>query len=438
MNMPRFNFASPNPLDAWVAARTGLSEADFCHTQLQVYQIDRFVDTVTWAKLHSPYYRHALADVNAHALRSLEDVRRLPFTTAEDLCRNNPTLLCVSQNEISRIVTLDTSGTGGSPKRLYFTPEDQEATIDFFLHGMAVLTRPGDRVAILFPGERPGSVGGLLALALRRLGATPILLGWPHDSETAALQLKNSHVDIIAGAPIAVLALAKSTGAMQVRSVLLSSDHVAQSLRNSLEKIWGCEVFEHYGMTEMGLGGGVDCTAHTGYHMRENDLLIELLQPGSNEPTQPEELGEIVISTLTRRGMPLIRYRTGDLSRLRTETCPCGSPLMRLDYIHGRIGTPVNLGLGILNMAMLDEVLLADNGVIDFAATYRLTSSPHLHLDIASLNGEDELPLLKCRLLEIPVLAHAVDHGLQLSLSYVGRELIKHAGKRRIHVEMAP
>lgn len=438
MNTPAHDFALPNPLDAWVAARTGLNAQNFSRPRLQACQMERFVDTLTWARQHSPFYRSTLAHIDANALRSLEDIRYLPFTTAEDLCRNDPSLLCVSQNEISRIVTLDTSGTGGSPKRLYFTPEDQEGTIDFFLHGMAVLTHPGDRVAILFPGERPGSVGHLLSLALQQLGATPVLLGWPHDLEATSRRLQESGADIVAGAPVAVMALAKATGPINVRRVLLSSDHVANSLKASLEHIWGCEVFNHYGMTEMGLGGGVDCAAHNGYHMRENDLLIELIRPGSNKCSQPGETGEIVISTLTRRGMPLIRYRTGDLSRICVAPCPCGSPLMRLDYIHGRIGSHVDLGTGLLSMATLDEALLADRSVLDFSATYHQTSVPALQLEIASLQGEDKLPAMRNRLLEIPVLAQAVDRGLQLSLAYAGRQLIKRTGKRRISLETTP
>lgn len=95
--------------------------------------------------------------------------------------RHDPPLLCVSQGEISRIVTLN-SGTSGPSKRIFFTPEDQESTIDFFEQGMSVFTRPGDRVLILFPGERPGSVGSLLAVALQRMSAIP-MSGWPVDGE---------------------------------------------------------------------------------------------------------------------------------------------------------------------------------------------------------------------------------------------------------------
>jgi len=108
-------------------------------------------------------------------LDALEDMARLPFTEACDLERNDPPLLALSLSAIARAVTLDTSGTGGPPKRHYFTAEDLEATIDFFHHGPTMLTRPGDRLGMAFPAGWPGGIGEGLTAALHRLGALPLL-----------------------------------------------------------------------------------------------------------------------------------------------------------------------------------------------------------------------------------------------------------------------
>jgi len=424
MNAPWPEGLPANPLDAWLTARLGgIALAD--------HQVARLIETVTWAKQRSPFYRRLLADFDERRLTTPEALQHLPFTTADDLRRNDPPLLCLSQSDISHVVTLETSGTSGAPKRLFFTPDDQERTIDFFQHGMSVLTRPGERVAILFPGERPGSVGDLLATGLRRMGATPIVAGWPQDAAATAALLQHERPDVVAGAPVAVLAVARHSPSLHVKKVLLSSDHVATSLRTGLAELWRCEVFEHYGMTEMGLGGGVDCGAHAGYHMREHELLVEVVDPESGAARSPGEVGEVVFTTLTRRGLPLIRYRSGDISRIAPGACPCGSPLLRLERIHGRVD-PDNREL---TMALLDEALFARREIVDFSATYRPGPRPTLHLDIATLPGSDEPKALHSALAAIPVLTQ----GFRLSVAvFADGRLRTRVGKRRIVLDNAP
>ena len=157
-----------NPLDSWTAEKIGRAGLFLSRSDLLDYQLRQLRETVAWAKQRSSFYRRLLGGFDEATLTSLADLRRLPLTT------------------ISHVVTLETSGTSGPPKRLFFTPQEQEATLDFFDHGMRLPARAGDRVLILFPGERLGSVGDLLARALERLGATPIPFGWPHNLAAAA------------------------------------------------------------------------------------------------------------------------------------------------------------------------------------------------------------------------------------------------------------
>jgi len=440
-----------NPLDAWTAARIGGAGSTVARTDLLSYQMRQLRETVAWAKQRSPFYRHQLGTFDETSLATPDDLRRLPYTTADDLRRNDPPLLCVSQSEISHVVTLDTSGTSGTPKRLFFTADEQEATLDFFDHGMRLPARAGDRVLILFPGARSGSVGNLLAAALQRMGATAIPAGWLQDPAATAALLRRERPDVVAGAPVPMLAVARHTAAMglpplRVRSVLLSSDHAAASLRHSLANLWGCEIFEHYGMTEMALGGGVDCDAHAGYHMRESELLIEVVDPANGEPVADGESGEVVFSTLARRGMPLIRYRSGDLSRVLPDACACGSPLRRLDRIQRRATGAIPLGGEVgLTMAALDEALFALDDIADFSATFRPGSPPTLHLEVTRVgrDPEREAPLLaavRAALETIPAIAAAcATQGLRLAAALAHRrELLQRVGKRTITVAVQP
>ena len=177
------------------------------------------------------------------------------------------------------MVTLDTSGTTGNPKRLFFTRADQELTIDFFHRGMTTFTDAGDRVLILLPGQTPGSVGDLLATALHRFDAVPIKYGPVVDPDDVLRVIRREAISVLVGVPVHLLALARRDPTLQIKSVLFATDHVPDPIRAELERAWGCQTYDHYGMTEMGLGGGVECAARRGYHLREADLLFEIVNP---------------------------------------------------------------------------------------------------------------------------------------------------------------
>jgi len=113
----------------------------------------------------------------------------------------------------------------------------------------------------------------------------------------------------------------------------------------------------------------VDCEAHMGYHLREADLYFEIVDPLTGEVLPDGELGEVVFTTLNRTGMPLIRYRTGDVSRFLPGPCGCGTMLRRLERVQCRVDASVGVGShGCVNIAMLDEALFATTGVLDFTA----------------------------------------------------------------------
>ncbi len=170
-----------------------------------------------------------------------------------------------------------------------------------------------------------------------------------------------------------------------MKSVLLSGDYVSQPLRDALEQTWGCAVFEHYGSTETGLGGAVQCRAFAGRHVREADLLLEVIDPGSGRLLTDGEYGEIVLTTLTRRGMPLIRYRTGDEGRILPEACVCGSLLRSLGKVRGRLEDRVDVGGGhLLSMADLDEALLGLPWMLGFTASVNpgMSGGAVLHIEV--------------------------------------------------------
>ena len=357
-------------LEAWIGKKIGASGGALTREKLSQYQLQAVRETICRAYESSPFYRTLLKDSMDTEISSLTDLHRFPFTTAVDIREHSLQFLCVSQSDVSRIVTLDSSGTTGKAKRIYFTVSDQELTVDFFQQGMSMLIEPGERVLILLPGERIGSVGDLLIKAIKRAGAKPILHGVVRNIAETLEIIAHEKIDSIVGIPVQVLALARYTessgNAIRLKNVLLSTDHVPDAIRQELGLVWKCQVFEHYGMTEMGLGGGIDCDAHEGYHLREADLFFEIVDQ-RGEPVPDGQEGEVVFTTLTRQGMPLIRYRTGDISRFLLDSCSCGTVLRRLDRITKRKNDLVCLGKDqYFTIADLDEKLFAVSGVLDY------------------------------------------------------------------------
>ncbi len=404
------------PLESWVSGKIGSGSDPLTREKIEHHQRLMLQETFAWARTKSSFYRRHLAGLSEREFRGLGDFHRIPFTTAEDIRQNPLHFLCVSQSEINRVVTLHTSGTTGMPKRIYFTGEDQELTVDFFHRGMSTLVSPGERVLILLPGERPGSVGDLLATGLQRLGTSAVVYGPVQDYPEALEVMVREGIDALVGIPVQVLALARySKGRPAPRSVLLSTDYVPDSIKKELHLIWGCEVYTHYGMTEMGFGGGVECEARQGYHMREADLYFEIVDPKTGEPLPDGKTGEVVFTTLTRRGMPLIRYRTGDLSRFITEPCSCGTVLKAMACVRGRIQDSVDLASGkVLTMADLDEALFPIEGLLDFSAAFTHEQGMN-HLKITATvldeNGERRTDDIYRALHGIPDLRIAVQEG---------------------------
>lgn len=360
-------------LDDWIVKKINADDsesAEICQPQeeqnalqpcshlqreaLEKYQIDRINRTLGLAASRSLFYRSRFGAVK---LDKLSELAALPFTSPEDLKEDPYGMLCVHPNEISRIVTLKTSGSTGPSKRVFFTDPDLELCTDYFHHGMRNLVDEIDLVGILFPHATPASVGDQLIKGLGRLGAGAVPLFGLSPGEASGLILEK-RITSLAGTPGQISNLAERYPQLTtIKTVLLSADFVSDQVRSTIKQAWGAEVFEHYGMTEMGLGCAVSCEHQKGYHVREADLYLEIVDPDTGQALPDGQWGEIVFTTLTREGMPFIRYRTGDISRWRSEPCSCGSRLKLLDYIRDRKISKGNANYG-------DPILSGSGGAL--------------------------------------------------------------------------
>lgn len=349
-------------LQSWISRETGCQSRE----ELDRWQLARLREALACAKERSPFYRDHLEAVQPDSIRSREDLARLPFTTADQLRADPQRWLCCGAAEVERIVTLKTSGTTHAPKRIFFRQEDQERTIAFFAHGMEELVSPGDRVLILMPGRQPGSVGDLLERGLAQIGVQAVQGGPVADIRACCGLLRTSGCNSLVGIPVQILGLAEHIARLpegqrpRLKSVLLSADASCPALIRRVRALLDCEVFDHFGMTEMGFGVAVECSAHQGCHIRENDILVEVVGPDSGAPLPDGQPGEFVFTTLDQRATPFLRYRTGDMGMLLPEPCPCGSFLRRMLPQGGRLADGGRLWA-------LDGVLFACPDVVDYS-----------------------------------------------------------------------
>lgn len=433
--------ACPLPLDLWLAERLGIPAEAVTREDISQYQLRALQETLRHARARSRFYSQTLASVPSGFPRTLADMRHIPLTTEQDLVRHGHDFLSVSQSRVARIVTMESSGTAGAPKRIFFTEGDQSLSLEFFAHGVLSLLSPGQRVLVALPVERDGGVGRLLARGIARAGVEPILHGLPIDMDALLQDCRTLQPACIIGFPVHMLSMAHHPLALRalesLRTIVLCSDSVTPSLRSTLQSLTGAEVFEHYGSTEMGLGGGIDCHVHVGYHLREADLYFEVVSTQTGEVLPDGEVGELVFTALHREAMPLIRYRTGDLSRFLPEPCPCGSRLRRLEYIHNRINGFIVIGNGAtLTLPMLDNALYRLPHIRNFQA--RLIRGAPERLEVildGSGIGVETISQAERALLTLPAIAcsHAAG-ALELHLSTAHEPLPVSPVKRRIDV----
>lgn len=293
-------------------------------------------------------------------LSCLEELAGLPFTTQEQLAQNAPSMLLCSQADVQRVISDVTSGTTGTGKRVFYTREDCERTVRLFMAGLGELVFPGERTLICMPFSGAFGLGGLIAEAVERLGAEPVRAGAQLSYAELGALLHEYRPDSFVGMPVQLLSLLRVCGKGSLKRALISADACPKGVMSAAAELLGSDLFPHYGSREMGLGGAVCCPAHEGMHLRENHVIAEIIDENGS-PVPDGEYGELVITTIGMEAMPLIRYRTGDRTRLLPSPCRCGSELLRLDMVHRMTGA---------DMERLDSSVFADKSIADYTASY--------------------------------------------------------------------
>ncbi len=344
---------------------------DLSADKLEKIQLEGLLWTVGHAYKNSPFYREKFdnAGLKPEDIRSLEDIEHLPFSDKDDLQEEYPfPLRAVPFEDIVRIHA--SSGTTGKRKVLCYTQKDIDIWADFFArcYEIAGLTRQ-DRVQIAV-GYGLWTAGVGFQAGCERFGAMAVPIG-PANAEMHCEMMVDMKTTVFCSTASMALLMAEEIyrrnllSKIKVKKVILGAERHSASMRARIKELMEVEhIFDIYGLTELyGPGTGLDCSRHNGIHYWADHFIFEIIDPVTLKPVPAGEQGELVVSTLSKEGSPLIRYRTHDITRILDQPCPCGVPFPMHDRILGRTDDMFIYRAVNIYPSQIDHVLSQMNGI---------------------------------------------------------------------------
>lgn len=366
-------------------------EETLSRDEIEKIQLERLKKTVkrVYEKVSAYRAKMEAAGVAPDDIVTLKDIQKLPFTTKQDMRDNYPYgLFTVPKKELRRIHA--SSGTTGKPTVVGYTDHD----LDIWKECVARLAVAGgatdeDVAQICFGyGMFTGALG--LHNGLEKVGAA-IVPSSTGNTEKQLMYMKDFGTTLLVATPsyaMRIAEVAQQIGIdinkdLQIKTLLLGSELMTEAMRKELYKVWGEDVnlTQNYGMSEL-IGPGVsgECLELNGMHINEDHFIAEVIDPNTGEVLAPGEKGELVVTCITKEALPLIRYRTRDITRLMYEPCPCGRTTVRMENLSGRTDDMLKIrGVNVFP-SQIEAALLEMGG-----------TTPHYLLIVDRVNNLDTL-----------------------------------------------
>lgn len=333
--------------------------------QIEDVQLTRLRATLARAT-RSGYYARRLDDagIDPASITSLDDVRRIPFTTKDDLRANYPTgLLCVPQRDVVRMHC--SSGTTGTPTAICHTQNDINSWADLMARSMHMVGIRREDVFQNMSGYGLFTGGLGIHFGAERLGCLTIPAGAGNsrrqiklvrDFKTTVVHILPSYALILGGH---IEEMGENPAELPLRIALVGAEPYTEEFRRRIERLFDMKVYNSYGLSEMnGPGVAFECPQQLGLHVWEDAFIPEIIDPATGQPVPDGEIGELVMTCLCREAMPVLRYRTRDLTRFLPGECGCGRKHRRIDRILGRADDMFILkGVNIYPM-QIEEVIM--------------------------------------------------------------------------------
>lgn len=342
-----------NPLEEWIhrLIRSEATENPELQTHLGKKRLERVTKNVVakyrlyklrkvlqYVYERSPFYRKLFRKTGVGPdIKSIQDLTKIPFTDLKNISENPYQFLCVSQSKILRGFTVEEFFEPS--RRIFFTENELKEIIEAVAVGLKMTgLKTGSFVQIVYPWEPTWGLPHIVERGVQLGGGKPVVaLDLKFEKQVKEIE-KNKPSMIIGPNPY----LREFTGwakdrfdlrRLNVKTLVLSRGcdffPFSESIRKELEESWGCKVFDHYGVTEASFTLALECLEQNGLHINEYHVYVEVIDPNSGETVDIGEKGELVFTTLNRRGMPFIRYRSRDIAALIDEPCECGTKVNR-------------------------------------------------------------------------------------------------------------
>ena len=373
-------------------------EETMSREEIEAIQLERLKKTVSRVYENVPAYRAKMdeAGVKPEDIQTLKDLRRLPFTTKQDMRDNYPYGLFAAPKKALRRIHAS-SGTTGKPTVVGYTAADLEVWRECVARLAVAGGATEDDIAQICFGY--GMFTGALGLhyGLEKVGAA-IVPSSTGNTEKQLMYMKDFGSTLLVATPsyaMRIAEVAKQIGIdpkrdLQIKSLVLGSELMTEAMRQELYKVWGEDVnlTQNYGMSElMGPGVSGECLELNGMHINEDHFIAEVINPETGEVLEPGEKGELVVTCLTKEALPLIRYRTREITRLMYEPCPCGRTTARMENLSGRTDDMLKIrGVNVFP-SQIEEVLINTEGI---GPNYEILVERKNHSDILTIRVEVE------------------------------------------------
>jgi len=340
--------------------------------KLRELQLERLKFIVKWAYERVPFYKKKFdeAGLKPEDIKSLEDIKYIPFTSKMDMREAYPFgMFAVPLEEVVELHT--SSGTTGKPVVAGYTREDIELWSEVMARSLTMIgVTKKDVVQIAYGyGLFTGGLG--FHYGAQKVGATVVPASAGNTRRQIQL-MKDFGTTMIACTPSYALYLAEyakeevgiDPASLKLRVGSFGAEMWTEEMRKEIEKRFGIDAYNVYGLTEI-IGPGVahECPAKSGLHIWEDHFFVEVIDPETGEPLPEGKEGELVITTLTRKGMPMLRFRTRDITTLHRERCSCGRTFARIERIKGRSDDMIKVRGVMLFPYQIEQAILEVQGV---------------------------------------------------------------------------
>jgi phenylacetate-CoA ligase len=353
----------------------------FSRNFLDRYELFKLKKLVCYSYDNSPFYHKLFKEKNLkpNDIKLYSDLTKIPYTTPEDLQNSPKSFFSVSENNFINVLT--TAGSTGKPKKAYFTKEDNEKIVRSIAIGGKLLYGISQKDVIRFTFEvgYGTEIWGTRYYFDRAYGEVigAMMLSTGRLSIKDELAIINEYKPNIFGDVTSRISYLTSEmkkicdlSSLGIQTIFIGAEPTPDLLRKNIEKSWNASAVIGYGINEVGPLIAGECEKKCGMHLNELSYLLEVVDPKSGEHLEDGEIGELIYTTLDRKGMPLLRYNSHDLGRILSEDCLCGLPLKRIE-IHGRTDDLVPIGTGDnLFTRIFDDILFSYPEIVDYQIVF--------------------------------------------------------------------